>query len=752
MLRSFCVLWMVTAPSLVGQQAAGSGSGLEPAVPEQQAVPVMPSMVPLHSAPGEAAADGLWAAGPRYKASFHDGFTFYPWIPDQQVTRGFRWQTESVRLGAHTRPAGVAALVHGDWRCELRRDALVETYDVSEHGVEQSFVIETRPATPGPIVVTGRIETPFACAVHAAACAELVFVAPEGVGGVRYGAASVVDRAGNSAPVRTAFDGERITLEVDADFVSHATFPITIDPLTAEVVVATASIPITDTSITAGSIAGNKRVLACYVREFSATDYDVTALLLDDAQVGFGTLVYSELSAVYSTTKVAAAEVNTTQTWAIAVQRDEAGQPSTCYVYRHAQASLVINSGVTTLLPAQPSSRRNPAIGGSVGLSTYVLMVFEDSPAFGLTRVRGSLFDTQTNTFTGNFDLHGTVVPTTNCRQPYVVRTVGGLDPWRVTWSEDSGNGTDYLIRINIVDGSGVTSLPRTMATSTDAREPRIDGSAGRYLMTWLDTPASTNGQMHVRRLDYSSTGVVSNIHDHVLATALQVPLQTISNGDLGYDLVTQSHWAVTWRRTQLLLLPATTTAYVARFGYTGGITESFSLHAANNEGVANPSVAFDGYPLGGEAEGFVVTYSTATATNPAYFRRYSYTPPSGMLYGTSCRSNTMGDGHPPYAGSEFYRVAIFGLPASTVALAVFGTSPTDVPLDTIGAPGCHLLVDPIVVMTEFADATGLAQATVSLPDDPVFVGNLYLQWAWFEPGANALGFVFGRGAEIHVQ
>ena len=35
--------------------------------------------IPLHSAPDDpvGGAYGLWAAGPTYKASFHDGFAFF---------------------------------------------------------------------------------------------------------------------------------------------------------------------------------------------------------------------------------------------------------------------------------------------------------------------------------------------------------------------------------------------------------------------------------------------------------------------------------------------------------------------------------------------------------------------------------------------------------------------------------------------------------------------------------------------------
>lgn len=705
----------------------------------------LPTTTPLLASSAEA--DGvLWAAAPTYKVAFANGLRFCPWLPDQPHTQAFEWHTEALRTGDGERAVGEAQRQHAARQCRFEYAGLTEVYDLSENGVEQSFVIAAAPQQPGAIAVRGRISGSLRAAPCAAAVGALAFATADGTAAMTYGAALVRDAVGHEASVTTAFDGECITLEVAAGFVATATFPITIDPLTAAVAVGT-GMPVTDTAIAASSTTGDHAVLVACVRQFSATDRDAYAYTIADDGSAAPLLVFIDLSTV-DTPRLDAADVGAPAMWLLAIERSPAtGQTIT--VYRQTQSNPVTLGWSSTVLPFAAAGNRNPALGGR-DQGSLALLVFETAVTANTATLGGAVFDAATGALAPAFSLTG-AAGASAVRQPAVTRSVGGSEPWRVLWSEDSGNNVDFFVRGNVVNSAGAIGVAQSLVLGTDAREPRLDGGSGRYVMTWLDTPSGTNGRLHARRFDWSAAGAITNVHDRTLATAATLPVQSIAQGGVAYDAVTQSHWAVTWRSSQILL-SSTTSATIVRLGHSGGVVDTAVLHPSGADGVALPVVAFDGRPQVGQAEGFVTACALNNSNGTVNFRRYEYAPPSTNAYGTSCRTNAIGDGHPPYAGSEFYRTAVLGLPAGTPALWLFGTTPANVALDGLGMFGCSLLVNYVVVLGTVADGTGLAQMTIALPDDPVYLGDFYSQWAWFEPAANPFGFVTSRGFHVLVQ
>ena len=105
--------------------------------------PPQPLALHAHAADPLGGDYGLWTAGADFKARFHgDGFEFFPFVPDAERTEGLRWRTTSVRLGRNELAGDPAALQHSDSFVELRRGEVVERYDVTTRGVEQSFRID----------------------------------------------------------------------------------------------------------------------------------------------------------------------------------------------------------------------------------------------------------------------------------------------------------------------------------------------------------------------------------------------------------------------------------------------------------------------------------------------------------------------------------------------------------------------------------------------------------------------------------
>ena len=70
------------------------GSALAQATPHAATAP---ERVPIHTqAADEGVEYGVWAGGKRYKASFHDGMTFVPYLGRKYpVARSLRWRTQT---------------------------------------------------------------------------------------------------------------------------------------------------------------------------------------------------------------------------------------------------------------------------------------------------------------------------------------------------------------------------------------------------------------------------------------------------------------------------------------------------------------------------------------------------------------------------------------------------------------------------------------------------------------------------------
>ena len=107
-----------------------------------------------------------------------------------------------------------------------------------------------------------------------------------------------------------------------------------------------------------------------------------------------------------------------------------------------------------------------------------------------------------------------------------------------------------------------------------------------------------------------------------------------------------------------------------------------------------------------------------------------------------------------PFAGSQFHRSHLHGLPPNTLAIYAFGFTPDNRSLTPLGLTGCSRFVgDPILAtLWGIAGGSGTAGVTYALPDDPLFVGDLQAQWLWLAPGVNPAGILTYHGAQVQVR
>ena len=109
-----------------------------------------------------------------------------------------------------------------------------------------------------------------------------------------------------------------------------------------------------------------------------------------------------------------------------------------------------------------------------------------------------------------------------------------------------------------------------------------------------------------------------------------------------------------------------------------------------------------------------------------------------------------------PILGSA-YSLDLAEAPATTFAVLASGLSDSTwaggfLPVQLPGAPGCDLLVDPIVLTTSVTSATGAATSQISVPNTIGLVGvDVFHQWVMLDGPANAGGLITSNAGRARI-
>ena len=133
--------------------------------------------------------------------------------------------------------------------------------------------------------------------------------------------------------------------------------------------------------------------------------------------------------------------------------------------------------------------------------------------------------------------------------------------------------------------------------------------------------------------------------------------------------------------------------------------------------------------------------------------------PASANAHGTGCVSSagpmTLGSVALPFVGGTF-RGAATGLPATSLAIAVFGFTAIATPLSSIlpqGVPGCSLLASPDALLVD-APAAGAVSTLLGIPDSLALVGaQVFHQVAALElgPGSAIVAITSSNGLALTI-
>ncbi len=754
---------ILSLPSLLAVTASFATAQI-PQTPTPSTLPTE-WRVPIHTHDDDPdfGAYGTWAAGPGFKASFHEGFEFVPILgPDAPCNLPVAWRTADVRWGDQSLMEGARSAAthhHDEWRYEYHlRPGVVEAYDVEAAGVEQSFVIH-RPrveSAGGPLTVVGQFTTsltPTPTPVGANGQSAFDFVDAKGRTVVRYGEAIAFDANGEQTSVTTELVGLELTHTVPAEFVANATWPITIDPLLSPFQITAPPGAITDCDIEFGETPGSFDQMIAFVVAASSTDHDLY-ILIENNSFTNAYLVFTEI-ATFDSIRPAVAfcdGAGLNGKWVVAFERSSA-TISGIRVRVHDAGSITQN-GSTMILPMteQGATYRNPDIGG--GESDTALLVYQTDVTSTQantagTEVRYAYCHPDSLIFSG-FDIVASAPSLISDREePSVIRrsypSVGDREDWVVCYQQrtpflsNTWGIRGQRISLNWPKGTDTQIVTSTSTSSPHLIRPEVEGgSYVEYMVTAMQaqSTSSTSGTAVVSTPFRWGAGGLQSTDPSQVTLSAGLLFDSIRDFSIAFDYTTTSHWGVCVRR-------ALGSISVARVGFDGTASD---VDTTLTQGGTAASICHN--PTNAN---FSHVYGVSGPSNDQLFIiGYDYSPDAITVpIGASC-GGTMNFPTPPYLGTDLWRVNFAGGQPS-VPLALFvAFSPVVIDLTPIGMTNCNLLVGPtdIVSIPTATAPNGFGNAFIPLSA----AGDLYLQWAHIAIGENPLGVQTSDGWRAQVR
>jgi hypothetical protein len=729
------------------------------ATPLQPAPTGADLMAPVHTNADDPVGGpyGIWAAGPNYKASFHDGFAFYPVLGTEYPHNlPLGWHTETITAGG--KPIVTAlegAPTWTDWRVELRHGPVTEAYDVLRNGVEQTFVLHRAPTQPGDVVVKGRITTELEARNVAAAHQSLSFFDQRGTEIARYGAAFAFDAAGRRTTVTTSFDGSHVELTLAGSFLVGATYPVTIDPLTSSVIIATWGGTANGQPSFPDVVRNDdtNELYVSYSRASAASDYDTfVRATADDFS---GTVQrYTDVTASWSTRYNQVAFVSASDRFVVALGREFPGSSQAqVRAYVHDVANTTLNSGTTLfLIPPAGEQDQQPSIGGTWGFAagTNAYMAFrrdvgagspntDNSEVWGVVVNCGTVTPAVAPSLGTPANLE-TVTTNYDAEWPCVTQfSGGGTASWIVVWQEYNNGiaGDDWDIITQRIESDGALagrSFFGPASATTHKVRPKVAGLGERYAVTYteLDNVAKTGTPwghtVSAQRFDWSETSAAPVKQPERVVSSVATNTLTTGDGNRGisYDDNTDSHWAVAWHSQAF-------DVFAARLGFEAGVAERVTVYNTADSGFS-PSITYNN-----DACEFLIVWATnegAPTSQPVLGARFQYAAATSSTYGVGCAGTISGSNRgciDPHKGSEFYTIRLTGGRANAPTFLFAGAVSGNTPLP-LGSAGCRLLINSAVAFIDAgsgaSNAAGNFAVTVPIPST---VGNINVYWQFLQ-------------------
>ncbi len=710
-------------------------------------------VVPIHVAEADPdlGGGGIWAAGTDYKASFHDGFTFYPVLGSNRPHNlPLRWGSTRFVVDGVDVDGNTFEVRTRYTQARFERDhgpVITEAYDVREDGVEQTFVLRARPARDGDLRIVGFVETPLAIPESPLRNAPLTFTDDAGRPVIEYGTAIAYDAIGRTIVVPIGARSQTIELLVDRAFLASATYPVVVDPLIRNVVVEAGADRIGTVDVVRDD--ETNEILVVYSRASSASDYDAFGRIVTD-ELQSSVPIWTDIVASNSTTLPSVCFIGGADRYAIAFQRTSTPfGASRVRVYVHPRAGRVHNGGTTLhVSPPVDSQDATPTIAGTPGndAGTRAYLAWRRDVASTATNtdtsvVLGCVLDGVTLTFTNQRVLAGN--GTIDAENPSLARSnSGAATPWMLTWQEHSNAAsTMWRVFCRQVRNDGTTTGHHRFGTNTGGYQnvyPRVEGGAGRYIATWLDRQTTVkNGIVYGTRLrsyrfDWQADGIANGIATETVAEVPTLRLRVDLDRGFAFDSLTQSLWSVVWQDTEVGL-------QLARLGADGRVGDRVTVHPrATGDTPTGAGVCFDD-----DRQRHLIAFGRHAQQAEVRLAEYAAGSEVPTTFGTPCggriRAASRSAGNRFLAGDDDVQVVLLQGQPNRTTLLLLSPAPAATPLPLPASAGCFLLIAPtplVVAASGASDSIGTFRARFPLPST-TFGGSVH--WQFLQVGTSAL-------------
>lgn len=660
--------------------------------------------VPIHTAAADQGASyGVWAAGRHYKASFHDGATFVPYLGrGYPRSQSLRWVTTSVRIGATELCSKAPTLRYDGFRAEYDLGGLIEAWDVRDDGLEQTFVIDRRPAGDGDLVVQGAISTALRLRPGVTPEGGLVFVDEQDQPIIGYGAATAIDANGRTRPMTTVAADGSITLRLDAAWLEQAAFPLTVDPLIGMLYGINGD-QLGAVDMLRDSGGNTRNVWLVSERWASAVDADLQLRRIED-DGSAATLVFTDLTASWSAVGPSLGVHQGAATTMLAFTRRFAvSNTARLRFHQHDRGDLSLQTGVQAI----DTGDRN-AWAPDVASDLYVLgarhlvVVFQrdqpgafwDSP---ITAIYGVTIDLTAGTAGVPFAIADD--PAQDHARPTIGKVTFTNQVWPVAWQTIGNHANnphvEWDIRLRRVDRFGNLSGSTTLNIGNTLHEmaPQIGGTGNTLWLVYTSAstavvgarPGSATGQsVFARRYDWNGTGFTLHTQATVVNTNLDARVELCG---IDVDRGTGSHALLTYRST------VTQHVYWALLGYRAAVVSSgMVFQAPAGEGSVPGAVAYDD-----DQDRFLLGYGRnlpAIATSRIDLWQHP-AQPATTLTGLGCSPAPLAWIGTRLIGDQGSALRLSNLAPGALCTVLIGTGTINTPL--IGVPpvqsNCWLLV-----------------------------------------------------------
>jgi hypothetical protein len=681
-----------------------------------------PLHVPIHTAADdEGAAYGIWGAAESYKASFHDGMTFVPYLgAEYPHNQPWSWRTTAATVGGVPllEPGAEPESVQGQYRYEYRFGGITEAYDVRVDGLEQTFVVSQLPAR-GDLVITGAVTSKLRAERSDTAQQALTFIDERGTPIVGYGEAWAFDANGSRTPVTTAHRDGRITLTVPGGWLARAALPVVVDPLLTRQQVFGFSEVIKTVDIGRDEEAtSSARTMVTAVYAASTFDDDVYVRVCND-DFSWSSIVYYDTTTNWDSDGATCAFVGGADRWVVAFRRWFTSNPLNhsrirCHVHDSGSASG--STSVTGMATPSGWNEWRPDVGGVLsfrdGSNALVVYQVEDNSLTGgsmsetdRSSVRGVLFDATTTNgaFGASFPILD--VSSADIERPSVDQVaVGGPAFSWVCAMQSYTNSVvmddwDVLVRRVEQDGTVAGSVWATGVAPQNTRHqfaPVVDGSHGRYAVAFATTTVASQPtksanirgtSVWVQRFDWAHG--LSAPTDQPAVELISDVARVYETGCIAYDRRSRSHFAIGCRT----IGNAQPAAIGMRVGFRGHLTEGpTTLHAQGSSAPSQLACTYDE-----SARRSLFAYGWNAGTNqPVVAHPMVFAPVAAdQSTGFGCSSaQIQWDGY-QQIGGQTDRLRVDQAQTNSIHILFASTAAIDVllPLADVG-PGCRLLVD----------------------------------------------------------